>query len=439
MFAKILAMAWKEVYTTYTDRNLLLIMIATPLALVTIIGLAFGGFINNSGSDVPVQNIPLALVNLDEGSSGPAGNQNMGQIFIDLLVPGASPDQAQELLDLTEAVELDDPAAARALVDAGEVAAAVIIPADFTANILFSPTNTTITPTTIEVYANAGQPISASIVRSIVASIGNQIATGNVAIAVTIGNLIERAQNSDLGFTAQLLLNFEPEFDAAFDPASNPIRVELQTVSGEPAQFNPLVYFGAANAILFTLFTARGSANSLLEERKDGTLNRLIVMPTPRIVILLGKLIGTFLTCVVQLLLLFIFLTVIGSLIAGEAQFIWGRDPLAIFGVILAVALAAAGFGSLLTGLVRSAEQGDFIGSTIVLVMGVLSGTFFTVGNIPVLDTLRLFTLNHWGIEAFNKLSLNQTDIGLNVLALVVFGAVSFLVGLFAFNKRLEA
>jgi ABC-2 type transport system permease protein len=438
MLSKILTMAWKEVYTVYTDRNLMLIMIATPLALVTIIGLAFGGFMGNDGNDVPIRDIPLAIVNLDEGSSGTAGDQNMGQVFVDLLVPGASLDQAQALLDLTEAVTLDDPEAARAQVDAGELAAAVIIPADFTNNILFSPTNTTLSPSTIEVYANAGQPISANIVRSIVTSIGNQIATGNVTIAVTIGNLIERAQNSDLSFSAQLLMNFDPQFDAAFDPASNPIQVEMQTVSGEPARFNPLVYFGAANAILFTLFTARGSANSLLEERKDGTLNRLIVMPTPRLVILLGKLIGTFLTCVVQLLLLFFFLTVIGSMIAGEPQFIWGRDPLAIFGVILAVALAAAGFGSLLTGLVRTAEQGDFIGSTIVLVMGVLSGTFFTVGNIPVLDTLRLFTLNHWGIEAFNKLSLNQTDIGLNLLALVVFGVVSFTFGLFAFNKRLE-
>jgi hypothetical protein len=39
-------------------------MIATPLTLSTIIGLAFGGL---SGGDVPVRDIPIALVNRDRG------------------------------------------------------------------------------------------------------------------------------------------------------------------------------------------------------------------------------------------------------------------------------------------------------------------------------------------------------------------------------------
>ncbi|MEZ4727149.1 MAG: hypothetical protein R3E79_08465 [Caldilineaceae bacterium] len=62
--AKIWAIAWKELYTTLRDRNLLLIMFATPLALSTIIGLAFGGL----GSDSPtIAEIPVAVVNLDQG------------------------------------------------------------------------------------------------------------------------------------------------------------------------------------------------------------------------------------------------------------------------------------------------------------------------------------------------------------------------------------
>ena len=40
---KLWTIAWKELYTRFTDRNLILIMIATPLALSTIMGLAFGG------------------------------------------------------------------------------------------------------------------------------------------------------------------------------------------------------------------------------------------------------------------------------------------------------------------------------------------------------------------------------------------------------------
>ena len=86
--------------------------------------------------------------------------------------------------------------------------------------------------------------------------------------------------------------------------------------------------FGSAQAIFFMLFTAMGGATSLLEERRDGTLQRLIVSPTPRIVILLGKLIGTFVTCVVQVTILIIALTIVGSILAGQVEFIWGSNLL---------------------------------------------------------------------------------------------------------------
>ena len=62
---KILAIAWKELYTFFRDRNLILLMFATPLALSTIIGLAFGGL---GDSELPdFADITVAVVNLDEG------------------------------------------------------------------------------------------------------------------------------------------------------------------------------------------------------------------------------------------------------------------------------------------------------------------------------------------------------------------------------------
>jgi ABC-2 type transport system permease protein len=436
MLRKIGSMAWKELYTTYTDRNLLLIMIATPLALATIIGFAFSGFLGNGGNDIPIRDIPFALVNLDEGATT-NGGQNNGQIFVDLLIPGAAEDQPEALLELTDARLMTDPDEARQAVERGELAAAVIIPPDFSANLTYSPTHQYIEPTTIEIYANSGQPISANIVRSIITGIGDQIATGNVAVAVTIDALVERARQ-DAATARELLAEFNPDFAPAFDPGNNPIRVEAQTVRGEAPSFNPLVYFGASNAILFMLFTARGSAGSVLEEKQDGTLARLFSTPTPRIVILLGKLVGTVVTCMVQLVLLFIFLTLVGSLISGEFQFIWGRDFGSIALVIFAASLAASGLGTLLSSLVKTAQQSDFVGTVIILAMALLSGAFFTVENIPVLRTLSRFTLNYWGTDAFTRLAFGDTNIGQHLLVLLVFGAVTFVAGLLVFNRRLE-
>lgn len=109
--------------------------------------------------------------------------------------------------------------------------------------------------------------------------------------------------------SAPLHVGFQPDFAPAYNPEFTPITIEQQTVTGEVATFNPMVYFGAAQAIFFMMFTAQGGATSLLAKRRDGTLQWMLVSPTPRMVILLGKLVGTLINCIVQLLLLFIFLS----------------------------------------------------------------------------------------------------------------------------------
>src|SRR5262245_48179039 len=135
---KVLNIAWRNLYVTYTDRNLILIMIATPLALATIIGLSFSGFISG-GNDVPIHDIPVAVVNLDQTVNANGTEINNGQIVVNLLIPPADSTNAETALtDLTNAVQLDDPDAARAAVDAGTYAAAIIIPADFSQKVTYT-------------------------------------------------------------------------------------------------------------------------------------------------------------------------------------------------------------------------------------------------------------------------------------------------------------
>ncbi|MBZ0287176.1 MAG: ABC transporter permease, partial [Anaerolineae bacterium] len=196
---KIWTIAQKELRTFFGDRNLLIIMLAAPLAISTIIGLAFG----NMGGDVPVKDIPVAIVNQDTGN----GQQNYGAIFVTAFLPptdsaadgSTQPDcptdeaaseasddaNATTLQDLTNAVQLDDVAQAKAGVDAGTYAAAVIIPADFSQKIGYSGPTDPVEASDVEVYANSGQQISGAIIRSIVESIGSQITTNNIAIAST--------------------------------------------------------------------------------------------------------------------------------------------------------------------------------------------------------------------------------------------------------------
>lgn len=442
MLRKIWSIAYKDLYITFTDRNSILIMILTPLALASIIGLAFSSFFGGGGSDVPVRDIPVAVVNLDTGAEFNDTTLNHGQIFVQALVPDGEADPDNPLHQLTDAVALGDADTARAGVDDGTYTAAIIIPADFTRRLTVSPQQREIQPVSVEIYASPANPVSASIVASIAESFANQIALGNITIAATIDALTERAA-SDPAFGLQFGASaatggFTPDFSAAFNPSANPIRIEQQTVMGEAATFNPLVLFGSAQAVFFMMFTALAGANDLLEERRRGTLQRQLVSPTPRIALLLGKFVGTFITCVTQVTILFIALTLVGSVIAGEFQLIWGTNIPLIAAVIVCVSLAASGVGALVASLVRTPEQGNSIGGVIGLVFGLFSGAFFNISAIPGANILSRLTVNYWGVEAFNKLAQNQTDIGLNLAVLLVLGVVFFSAGLFIFNRRLS-
>lgn len=444
---KILTIAWKDLYTTYSDRNLVLIMLAAPLAIATIIGLAFG---NLASGDIPVSDIPVAVVNLDEGSA----NINYGSIFVSALVPageGAASTSALPacetgdtpaptgsntniLFDLTEAVVLNDPAVAKAGVDDGTYTAAIIIPADFSQKLNYG-FNDPVEATQVEVYANGGRAVGAGIIRSVVESIGNQIATGNIAVAATLDTIMTQFGVAQLGQVASNPA-FADSLGCAFTPRFNSLTIDQQTVAGQSSSGVTaiLVMFGSAQAMFFMLFTGQQGVLSIFEERQQWTLQRLVITPTPRLFILFGKILGTFVSCLVQIMFLFLALTVVGSLMTGQLVFIWGNNLLLLGLVMVAAAAAATGIGVLIAGLAKTPDQGSMFAQILNLAMALLGGAF---GFVPS-EALSRFSLIYWGSNAFQKLAANQTDIGLNLVVLFGFFIVLFGIGFWLFNRRLD-
>lgn len=472
---KIWAIVWKELYTTFTDRNLVLIMIGSPLVLSTIVAFAFGGL---AGGDVPIENVPIAVVNHDQpGATGIA----YGDVFVSVLVPeggsGSSPgddlsscelaedaspgSDAVTIEQLTEAVLFDRAAAdalvesgevdfthsvpdaqayttgvARAAVDSGVYTAAIIIPSDFTERMSYVPvSHPELEQTGVVVYANSGSPIAAGVVRSIAGAITNQIATGNITIAATFDELQATAGLAALAGASQDDLG--AAFACAFTPAGSTVRLEAETVEGE-SQGNAtrfiLVQVGSAQAMFFALFTAQFGVLGLHNERRQWTLQRMVVSPTPRSYILTGNLAGVFMSVLLQLTLLIVALTLIGSLLQGQLDLIWGDNPGLIATVIVAVALAVSGFGMLMAGIAKTPEQGQILAPITSMAMGVLGGAFgFTLPRAA-----SAISMVYWGREAFQKLAGGEADIGLNLAVLVVQAVVMYIVGVWLFNRRFE-
>jgi ABC-2 type transport system permease protein len=233
--------------------------------------------------------------------------------------------------------------------------------------------------------------------------------------------------------------NFQPDFSCAFDPNFNTVQLDRQTIAGEESIFNPLVVFGSAQAMFFLLFTAQGSAGSIMELRREGVLQRMMVTPTPLISVLLGQMLGTFLIGLVQLVILSLAFTLVGSVIAGAFSPIWGGNLLLIGVVLVAAALSASGLGILLSGIASTPEQASIIGTVINMVMGVLGGAFFAAPQIPALQPFLWVSLVYWCSKALQTLAAGRGDVLLPVLVMGVIGVVTFFAGLMVFRRRLAS
>ena len=135
-----LSVTWKEIQLMLKERGSLAIFFLLPLLLGAMMGSI--NIMTNSSEEATIL-LHVCLVNEDSGALGTEVAKSIESI--------------DEL-----AVEVYDTAAeAEARVAEGEAAAAIVIPANFTADI------DAYTPTSIEVIVDPGQPESASIVTGI--------------------------------------------------------------------------------------------------------------------------------------------------------------------------------------------------------------------------------------------------------------------------------
>ena len=412
---KILTIMWKDISVISRDGAGLILMIVGPLVLTLGLGLITGSF---SRADAPaISQIPVLVVDQDGGP--------LAEALDDLL-------RGDDLSDLLAAEAWNDEAAALERVRMGDAAAAVVIPAGFSDSLMPNQaTGELPAPVALRVYGDPGSPIGAAVVCTIAEEFTNR-AVNNVA-AIQIG-LTELATSgavapADLPAVGQAM--GERLFaDEAGGGALIAVRAE-SVATGGTAGFNPLSFFAPAMALLFLMYAVTLGARSLIAERREGTLARMLAAPVTAAQVLSGKVAGIFMTGFLQLGVLILLTTVMFRLN-------WG-DPLGVVLLVAAAALAATGWGLLLASLSSNPGQITAMGTAVMLIFGILGGSFVPGMEFgPLLDWVGRITPNRWAQEGFLSLASGDGPAGIvtPLAALVVMAVVLFAVSAIIFRRR---
>jgi ABC-2 type transport system permease protein len=187
-----------------------------------------------------------------------------------------------------------------------------------------------------------------------------------------------------------------------------------------------------AMTIFFAFFMGANSAESIIREDEEGTLERLFTTPTAQAIILGGKFTAVVLTLIVQVVVLLL----ASGLIFGIR---WGR-PLTVVLVTTGLIVVAAGFGVMLMSFVKNTRQTGPVMGGVLTLTGMLGGLFTSgVPNIPeVFDTVRLAMPQGWAMYAW-ELALQGEGVSqvLGPVAVTLgLGALFFGIGVILFRKR---
>ena len=112
---------------------------------------------------------------------------------------------------------------------------------------------------------------------------------------------------------------------------------------------------------------------------QQGTLRRLLITPARKATFLLGTITGQVVMALVQMLLLIGF----GILVM---RLNWGREPLALFVILLASALAAAAFGTTMGTFIKSEGQASGLSVMFGMLFALLGGCWYPLELFPRID-----------------------------------------------------
>lgn len=209
--------------------------------------------------------------------------------------------------------------------------------------------------------------------------------------------------------------------------------IKSKKLVGEELKNPMFAQYVAGMAVMFLLFSLSRAGSSILEEKQEGTLDRLLIAPIKPYTIILSKLFYASFLGIFQLMIMFVF----GWLVFGLDIF---SHIITLTIMIVVTAFAASALGMFIAAISKNQSQIGGLTTLIALGMSALGGSMFPSFIMPkYLQTIGKFTLNHWAMEGmtgifWRDMSLKDIypDIAVLLAIFIVFASIAIII----FNKR---
>ena len=381
--------AAKDLRQRLRDRSAIIMGIVAPFALAAIFSLLLP---SSQGFHTD-----YAVVDLDYGP--------VSALFTEQILPGVVES------GFADVRTVDDREAAAVLVESGEVDAAFVIPSGFSQSI------TSGRDATISIIGNVDAALSTQIAEAIASSFAEEVNAVSLSVAAALGGftVIQPEALADLSARA-----------AVFEPA-----ILVEDSEADSKQMTDKTFYSASMAIMFLFFTAQFGILSLLAERRQGTLPRLVAAPLGPWTIVIGKALTGFVLGVVAMTVLI----VASTLLLGAA---WG-NPIGVVLLALAAVISATGVSAMAATMARTEEQASGWNAIIAMTLAILGGTFFSLDRAPeFVGRLSLLTPHAWflrGLDELASASGGVTDVLPATAVMVAIGVVTGGIGLLRARK----
>jgi ABC-2 type transport system permease protein len=402
------------------DRAALALSFLLPIAFFTIFAVIFGGQRDTTPK--------VSLILVDDDRSAASQQLVRGlerESSLSILIRPSSNDKSVAP-DYTEAT-------AEAAVKAGDAPVALIIPKGFGQDpIAFGPHAT---QSGLQLLNDSSDAIAPQIVTGLLQKVAMTSMPASMAEEGMkyseryLGQLTPDQHNRMESTLADLRAR---EKSGALDRASSSsdafsgvIPVHERAVVGQDKKSPMVSFYAAAIGVMFLLFTASGSAGTLLDEADSGTLDRVLSSHVTMTSLLAGKLTYNTLLAFLQLTVMFLWAWAIFhvDLFSHIPGFV-------VMGLCTAVAVAA--FGMLLASLCHTRAQLGAVSTLLILIMSSVGGSMFPRYLMPAaMQKAGLFTINAWAIDGFTKVFWRDqpvTALWPQVLVLLAIGIVLFAV-----------